>query len=82
MKKQKTDRGFALYNFKESNGLPCSLQKSSRADKDEIWLGRHGDEPEKHPVFGVSLGMRMCLDRKLAAKLARKLAAFAETGEI
>jgi hypothetical protein len=39
MNKQKTSRGFALYKFIESNGNICSIQKSSAAEQDLIWLG-------------------------------------------
>ena len=39
MKKQKTSRGFAYYKFIESNGNICSIQKSSAAEQDLIWLG-------------------------------------------
>lgn len=82
MKKGKTLRGFTIYTFSDFHQNECSLQKSSRADKDEIWLGLAGDEMKMHPVFNVPLGMRMAIDRKLAKKLAKKLLIFAETGEI
>lgn len=39
MKKQKTSRGFAFYQFTEANGNVCSIQKSSAAEHDFIWLG-------------------------------------------
>lgn len=39
MKKQKTSRGFTFYKFTESNGNNCSIQKSSAAEMDLIWLG-------------------------------------------
>lgn len=39
MKKEITARGFALYTFHESSGEQCSLQKSSAAEEDYIWLG-------------------------------------------
>jgi len=81
-KKSKTNRGWTIYLFKDYYGEECSLQKSSSAECDQVWLGLQRDDPKKHPVFGDSLGMRMLIDRKLAAKLALKLAAFAETGEI
>lgn len=82
MKKSKTNRGFRLYTFKDVYGEQCSIQKSSHAEKDQIWMGLDADEVRTHHVTGQSLGMRMLIDRKLAAKIALKLAAFAETGEI
>ena len=39
MKCKKTIRGFAYYEFKDSNGEKCSLQMSSSACEDKIWLG-------------------------------------------
>lgn len=38
-KKKRTSRGFALYEFKDANGQGCTLQKSSAAQQDLIWLG-------------------------------------------
>ena len=34
-----TTRGFDLINFEDRSGLKCSLQKSSIAGEDCIWLG-------------------------------------------
>ena len=34
-----TARGFALGEFTDCNGKACSVQKSSIADEDCIWLG-------------------------------------------
>lgn len=82
MKKKKTNRGFVLYEFKDFYDAPCSLQQSSTVI-DGVWLGLDGvKEVPKHHVTGESLGVRMLINRKLAAKLALKLAAFSETGEI
>ena len=39
-----TIRGFELIKFQDSYGAKCSLQKSSSAEVDKIWLGI--DEPE------------------------------------
>jgi hypothetical protein len=58
------------------------LQKSSRGTEDQVWLGLDTKEIPAHHVTGQILGVRMLIDRKLAAKLALKLATFAETGEI
>lgn len=34
-----TNRGFAIHNFTDRNGVGCSLRKSSIATEDAIWLG-------------------------------------------
>lgn len=39
MKKGKTNRGFIVIKFKDANGIECSIQKSSSALSDKIWLG-------------------------------------------
>lgn len=43
--KTKTDRGFALADFKDLYGKSCSIQKSSLATIDAIWLGINVAEP-------------------------------------
>lgn len=44
MQQTHTARGFDLINFEDRNGCKCSLQKSSLADEDCVWLGM--DEPD------------------------------------
>jgi hypothetical protein len=39
MESTTTPRGFGLINFTDSYGNSCSLQKSSSAMEDKIWLG-------------------------------------------
>lgn len=39
MKIDKTHREFNITEFKDVNGYKCSLQKSSRAMEDYVWLG-------------------------------------------
>lgn len=39
MRIKKTKRGFALAEFKDTKGVECSIQKSSAAGMDCIWLG-------------------------------------------
>ena len=36
---KRTNRGFALHEFTDRNGVKCSVQKSSIATEDCIWLG-------------------------------------------
>ena len=76
MKKQNTERGFAFYEFKDSNGNLCSLQKSSSALEDKIWLGIDTDHT------GKDVHQRMHLDQILAEELLDVLTDFIETGDI
>lgn len=39
MTKKETARGFTFYEFKDSGGESCNIQKSSRAGEDYIWFG-------------------------------------------
>jgi len=39
MKRETTQRGFGIYQFKDSSGMECNIQKSSSAIQDHIWLG-------------------------------------------
>jgi hypothetical protein len=39
MELTKTNRGFPLGTFTDRNGIGCSIQKSSIATEDCIWLG-------------------------------------------
>lgn len=39
MKVKKTNRGFAVVEFKDQHGTECSIQKSSLATDDCIWFG-------------------------------------------
>jgi hypothetical protein len=79
MKRTQTHRGFRLYEFKDHYGEDCSLQKSSLADTDAIWLGI--DKPKPTPIGGLVSG-RMHLTRKQVKALLPKLVKFVETGEL
>ena len=35
----KTERGFDLIEFKDSDGNQCTIQKSSSAKEDKVWIG-------------------------------------------
>lgn len=39
MRLTKTNRGFSIAKFADRNGVECSIQKSSIATEDCIWLG-------------------------------------------
>jgi len=74
-----TDRGFARGEFKDHYNNSCSIQKSSLASEDCIWLGAddittaHGCGP---------LNTRMHLTRQMVADLLPFLQWFVDTGEL
>jgi hypothetical protein len=49
-----TERGFALYEFKDTSGATCSIQKSSVIDEERIWLG--ADELGLKAFYGMKPG--------------------------
>lgn len=75
-----TERGFARYDFKDLYNEPCSLQQSSLATDDAIWLGC--DHETVHHVTGQSCGARMHLNREQVAALLPLLMHFVMTGEV
>jgi len=91
---EKTNRGFNISKFKDSYNKECSLQQSSSAMDDYIWLGI--DKPNlvvfedenkgkyietiMPPNFSVS--SRMHLNREQVAELLPHLQRFVETGEL
>lgn len=78
MKVTHTPRGFAFISFKDRYGQKCSLQKSSLATEDCVWLGC--DEVQYH--MGEALSPRMHLSIPLAKELIAHLQRFVDTGEI
>lgn len=66
--KTKTQRGFTLIKFDDLYTQPCSLQKSSLATEDAIWVG----VTEK----------RMHLSREQVKELLPYLIQFTETGDL
>lgn len=44
--KSKTNRGFKLIEFNDQYDTACSMQKSSLATEDAIWLGVHEANPK------------------------------------
>jgi hypothetical protein len=68
MNKTTTSRGFLLYSFKDCYGDNCSLQKSSSANEDRIWLGVEDS--------------RMHLSQQQVKKLIPLLTVFVNTGEL
>ena len=74
-----TNRGFQRAEFLDRYGAKCSIQKSSLATEDAIWLGC---EHETLDDKGTPCGARMHLTREMAAELLTPLAAFVATGEL
>ena len=93
-KMKKTERGFDISEFTDSYGEKCSLQKSSSAMEDMIWLGI--DDPKltvfedenmgKYLVTKMpkhfSVSSRMHLTQEQVADLIPHLQHFVETGEL
>lgn len=71
-----TQRGFSYIRFEDEYGHTCSLQKSSRATEDCIWLGRE----DAKDAIGASA--RMHLTQEQVAMLLPYLTRFVETGEL
>jgi len=94
MKIKKTSRGFGRIEFIDYYGIKCSLQKSSLADKDAIWLGCNDADPKqlipgqgwtpiKMPDKNEWMAhTRMHLTQKEVKKLLPHLIKFVKTGEI
>lgn len=90
---EKTNRGFSIDKFMDLYGEECSIQKSSLATEDAIWIGV--DNP-KLTVFEENKGKyintpmpecfmvssRMHLNRDQVADLIPILQAFVDTGEL
>lgn len=90
MKLRATNRGFSLLEFKDSNGVDCSLQESSVVPR--IWLGCNDPNPK---VFtpgdgwrdlelgeGVLCTTRMHLTQDQVRELLPYLQRFADTGMV
>lgn len=73
------DRGFLKGSFKDRYGEECSIQKSSLATEDCIWLGCRHETVDKQ---GRPCGARMHLTQAMVADLLPLLQHFVETGEL
>jgi hypothetical protein len=71
-----TERGFMAGDFEDLNGDKCSIQESSLATDDALWLGcNKGTHTKEGECFA-----RMHLNRETAAALIPLLQTFVETG--
>lgn len=95
MEVKKTLRGFEFSEFTDCYGEICSLQKSSSAMQDRIWLGIsnqkkitvfENESKGKYIVTNMpenfSVNTRMHLNREQVAELLPYLQKFVETGEL
>lgn len=80
MKFRLTERGFARYDFKDRYNEECSIQKSSLADEDCLWLGCNHETI--HDKLNTPCGARMHLTQEMAAMLIPILDHFVKTGEL
>ncbi len=94
MEMDRTCRGFDIGKFKDTYGVECSLQKSSIADYDAIWLGCDDADPKMFIPNGnpswrpvpmpapYVANTRMHLNREQVAALLPYLQRFVDTGDI
>lgn len=94
MKKTKNERGFPGYEFKDSYGKKCRIEKSSVAFHQHIWLGimetKLTISEDKKFIKTIEIDMpknfmvdtEMHLDQKQVAELIPILQKFVDTGEI
>ena len=97
MTRGKTLRGFSLVEFDDYYDKRCSIQKSSLATSDAIWIGLNDAEPKimasKTSEGGVGwvpfyvpedvqINTRMHLTRAQAWQVVRVLCKFVITGNI
>jgi hypothetical protein len=85
------ERGFSIAEFDDAHGNKCSLQKSSAAMYDAVWLGIKipeinimidgGWKALAIPEDAV-ISSRMHLTQKQVRNLLPALQAFADTGEL
>ena len=54
---KENERGFLVSAFEDDYGAPCSLQKSSAASKDYIWLGVDDANPQIMAKDAIELGI-------------------------
>jgi hypothetical protein len=87
----KTESGFGLFKFTDTHGNDCSLQKSSAAMYDAVWLGISNPEINVMVDGGwkaialpedAVVNSRMHLTQKQVRELLPLLQHFAEHGEL
>ncbi len=74
-----TERGFRRGVFNDLYAKSCSIQESSLATEEAIWVGCDHETVDQG---GLPCGARMHLTREMAGELAQILMRFAYTGEL
>lgn len=92
MKKTKTDRGFQRIEFTDRLGEACSIQESSLATEQAIWIGVNDASPKHlvpergwvpYPIHeDVLINTRMELTIEQVKELIPVLQKFVDTGSI
>ncbi len=92
IKRSKTERGFPYATFTDRYDHECSIQKSSLAFEQAIWIGINDAEPqildeefgwiEFHVPEEVLMHTQMHLTQEQVKDLLPILQKFAKTGEI
>jgi hypothetical protein len=86
VKLERTQRGFLYADFTDLYGEACSIQDSSLATADAIWLGvEHINAKAMSSVIGIDpekIPARMHLSREMVAQLIPILQRFVQTGSI
>ena len=97
MFRTKTERGFAVVEFEDMYGVSCSIQKSSLASEDCVWMGLNEVVPKimakelREDLTGwvnfpspeeVLLNARMHINKQQAKEIIEVLQTFVDTGEI
>lgn len=82
MKIEFNERGFAYAEFEDRYKQKCSIQKSSLATEDCIWLGVDVGIPIELGGDGKKIMGRMHLTQEMAAELIPILQRFVNTGEL
>ena len=82
MKIKFNKRNFAYAEFEDRYKQKCSIQKSSLATEDCIWLGVDVGIPVELGGDGKEIMGRMHLTQEMAAELIPILKRFVDTGEL
>lgn len=75
METKYTNRGFALIEFEDIHEQQCSIQKSSIATDDCVWIGVDLQRDKKE-------GARMHINKKQAKSIIKILQKFVDTGDL
>lgn len=77
-KYEMTERGFGRYEFRDDYGELCSLQESSNAEREAVWLGC---DRGTHAAGEVCIA-RMHLTVPMVERLVEELNAWLSSGRV